>query len=60
MKIVLLERLSAGSDIDVSCFGELGEFVSYDNTVNIEEVAERVKDADAVIANKAPMNELSL
>ncbi|MBR2187087.1 MAG: D-2-hydroxyacid dehydrogenase [Lachnospiraceae bacterium] len=60
MKIVLLERLSAGSDIDVSCFGELGEFVSYDNTVSAEEVAERVADADAVIANKAPMNELSL
>ncbi len=60
MKIVLLERLSAGVDMDVSCFGELGEFVSYDNTVSIEEVAERVKDADAVIANKAPMNELSL
>ncbi len=60
MKIVLLERLSAGEDTDVSCFEELGEFVSYDNTVTAEEVAERVSDADAVIANKAPMNELSL
>ncbi len=60
MKIVLLERLSAGEDIDVSCFEELGEFISYDNTVTAEEVAERVSDADAVIANKAPMNEFSL
>ncbi len=60
MKIVLLERLSAGDDMDVSCFEELGELISYDNTVTAEEVAERVSDADAVIANKAPMNELSL
>ncbi|MCR4590928.1 MAG: D-2-hydroxyacid dehydrogenase [Lachnospiraceae bacterium] len=60
MKIVLLERLSAGEDMDVSCFGELGEFVSYDNTVGEEETAERIADADAIIANKAPMNEASL
>lgn len=60
MKIVLLERLSAGKDTDVSCFAELGEFISYDNTVTVEETAERIKDADAVIANKAPMNALSL
>lgn len=60
MKIVLLERLSAGDDMDVSCFEELGEFVSYDNTVTVEEVKERISDADAVISNKAPMNELSL
>ena len=60
MKIVLLERLSAGTDVDISCFSGLGEFISYDNTVTVEEVIERVKDADAIIANKAPMNELSL
>ena len=60
MKIVLLERLSAGDDVDVSCFKELGEFISYDNTVTPEEVSERVADADAIIANKAPMNEMSL
>ncbi len=60
VKIVLLERLSAGEDVDLSCFEELGEFISYDNTVTAEEAAERIADADAVIANKAPMNELSL
>ena len=60
MKIVLLERLSVGDDMDVSCFEKLGEFISYDNTVTVEEVKERISDADAVIANKAPMNELSL
>ena len=60
MKIVMLERLSVGSDIDVSCFDELGEVVAYDNTVSVEEVAERIADADAVISNKAPMNCVSM
>ena len=56
MKIVMLERHSVGTDVDVSCMSELGDFVSYDNTVTHEEVIERVGDADAVIVNKAPLN----
>lgn len=60
MKIVVLERNSAGPDIDVSCYEELGEVTYYPNTVTIDEVAERVKDADVIIANKAPMTEASL
>ena len=60
LKIVMLERQSVGPDIDVSCFEELGELVTYDNTVSVEEVAERIADADAVIANKAPMNAVSM
>ena len=46
MKIVLLERNSAGTDVPVDCFYELGEVTSYPNTVTVEEVAERVGDAD--------------
>ncbi len=60
MKIVILERNSVGVDISVERFAELGELVTYSNTVTVEEVAGRVKDADIVIANKAPMNEASL
>ena len=60
MKIVLLERNSAGTDVPVDCFYELGEVTSYPNTVTIEEVAERVGDADVVVCNKAPMREESL
>lgn len=60
MKIVMLERNSAGPDIDVSCFEQLGEVVYYPNTTTIEQVAERVADADIVIANKSPLNEASL
>ena len=60
MKIVLLERNSAGTDVPVNCFEELGEVTVYPNTVTIEEVAERVKDADVIVCNKSPMREESL
>ena len=60
MKIVLLERNSAGTDVPVDCFYELGEVTSYPNTVTVEEVAERVGDADVIVCNKAPMREESL
>ncbi len=60
MKIVILERNSVGVDISVERFAEFGELVIYSNTVTVEEVAERIEDADIVIANKAPMNEASL
>lgn len=59
MKLVVLERNSVGTDIDVSCFERFGEVDYYPNTV-AENTAERVKDADIVIANKAPMNENTL
>lgn len=59
MKIVILERHSVGTDVSVECFKNLGEAVYYRNTV-ADEVAERVKDADVIIANKSPMNESTL
>ena len=49
MKIVILERSSIGADVSVDCIRELGETTVYDNTVTLEEVRERVKDADIVI-----------
>lgn len=60
MKIVLLERNSAGTDVPVDCFTELGEVNIYPNTVTTAEVAERAKDADIIVCNKAPMREESL
>lgn len=59
MKIVVLERNSAGTDIDVSCYEQFGEVTYYPNTV-AENTAERVKDADIIIANKAPLNETTM
>lgn len=61
MKIVVLERDSIGSDVDVvSLFEKFGEVVTYPNTVGVEQTAERVKDADIIVGNKAPFNEASL
>lgn len=59
MKLVVLERNSVGTDVDVSCYEKFGEVTYYPNTV-AENTAERVKDAEIVIANKAPMNESTL
>lgn len=59
MKLAVLERNSVGTDVNVTCFEKFGEVTYYPNTV-AENAAERVKDADIVIANKAPMNEETL
>lgn len=60
MKIVILERNSVGTDVSVDCIGDFGEVTVYRNTVTIEEVRERVKDADVIIANKSPLREETL
>ena len=54
MKIVLLERNSAGTDVPVDCFNELGEVTSYPNTVTAQEVAERVGDGMSLSATRLP------
>lgn len=59
MKIVILERNSVGTDVSVDSIGAYGELVIYRNTT-MKEVAERVKDAEIIIANKAPLNEETL
>ncbi len=59
MKIVVLERNSAGTDIDVN-FDDLGETTYYWNTVTPEEVRERIPDAEVIVANKSPLNEATL
>mgnify|MGYP001076479990 CR=1 FL=1 len=59
MNIVILERDSLGSDIDVSCYEKFGNVTIYGNTVE-RQVAERVKDAEIIMGNKAPMNEQTL
>ncbi len=60
MKIVILERDSVGSDVSVECISDFGETIVYHNTTTIEQIQERVKDADIIIANKAPMREETL
>lgn len=59
MKIVVLEQESMGYDIDITCFEDFGEVTYYKNTAK-DEVAQRVKDVDIIIANKAPLNKDTL
>lgn len=59
MKIVILERNSVGTDIAVN-YDDLGEVTCYENTTTEAEVIERIKEADIVVSNKAPLNEVSL
>ena len=59
MKIVVLERNSVGTDIPVD-YSALGDVTYYANTVTVEEVRERIADADIVVSNKAPMKREAL
>lgn len=59
MKIVVLERASVGEDVSVDRIGDFGELVCYDTT-KTEEIAERIRDAEIVVANKAKLNEETL
>lgn len=56
MKIVFLDTKSIGEDIELSTFDKLGEVVKYPFSA-LEEVPDRVKDAQVVITNKIPINE---
>ena len=59
MKLVFLDVKTIGEDIDLSGFDALGEVVKYGFST-VEEVPERVKDADIVITNKLLINEQTI
>ena len=59
MKIVILDSLAIGKDLDLSLFADLGELVIHKTTAN-EEVAERIEDCDVVITNKLKLNKSNL
>ncbi len=56
MKIVLLDTLTMGSDMNFKSIEALGETVIYENTAP-DEAAERIKDADVVVLNKVLLDE---
>lgn len=60
MKIVILERNSVGTDVSVDCIRDFGDVTIYENTVTPQEVRERIREADIVIANKSPLREETL
>ena len=59
MKIVLLEANNLGEDMVFTPFFPLGEVKIYPSTLP-EEMPERVRDADIIVANKLPMCEKTL
>ena len=60
MKIVILDAQTiTKGDISLSTLSDFGEVVTY-NLTSYEEIAERIKDADAVICNKTQLNESNL
>lgn len=59
MKIVILERGSVGEDVSTDCLLGLGEVTVHMNTFP-DQVEERVKEADIIVANKSPLNRETL
>ncbi len=59
MKIVFLDAKTIGEDIDLSGYDKLGEVVKYDFSTP-EDVQGRVRDADVIVLNKAPINEQTI
>lgn len=59
MKIVFLDVKTIGDDIDLSGYDALGEVVKYGFSTP-EEIPDRIKDADVIILNKAPVNEQTI
>ena len=59
MKIVFLDTKTIGEDIDLSAYDALGEVVKYGFST-LEEIPERVKDADVLVINKIEINERTI
>lgn len=59
MKLVFLDTKTIGEDIDLSAYDALGEVVKYGFST-LEEIPERVKDADILIVNKIVINEQTI
>ncbi len=59
MKIVVLDRLTLGDDLDISGAAEYGTLVSYDSTLP-DEVQAHIADAEVVFVNKVKLGEHNL
>lgn len=59
MKLVFLDTKTIGEDIDLSAYDALGEVVKYGFST-LEEIPERVKDADVLIVNKIAIDEQTI
>lgn len=55
MKIVVLERNSVGLDVPVDGIKKYGDVTEYPNTTAVD-VKEKIRDAEIIVANKAPLS----
>lgn len=55
MKIVVLERNSVGLDVSVEDIRKYGYVTEYPNTTAVD-VKEKIRDAEIIVANKAPLS----
>ncbi len=59
MKIVVLDRLTLGDDLDISSANEYGSVTSYDKT-DADEIEAHIGDADVIFVNKVKLGEHNL
>lgn len=59
MKLIFMEADTLGNDVDLSAFNSFGEVVVYGKS-NPKENAARIREADIIIVNKIPINEVLL
>lgn len=59
MKIVVLDRLTLGEDLNLSAAESFGTLICYDNTTP-EEVEAHIADAEVVFVNKVKLHESNL
>ncbi len=59
MNLVFLERESFGTDISIEPFREFGDVTVYP-VLDVERMPERVRDAEILFINKAPVNETTM
>lgn len=59
MKIVLLDASTLGDDLDLTIFESLGDFTIYPFSTP-EQVIDRIRDAEVIIANKIQLDESNL
>lgn len=59
MKIVFLDTLAIGEDMDLDLFSTLGELCLYERS-SADDVGERIVDCDVVITNKVKLDENNL
>ncbi len=57
MKIVAADIDSVGSDLDFRIYDDLGEVSYFDDAINDENAAERLKDAEVLLVNKSRIGE---